>query len=103
MFHFGEELFGEWDGWVGSTDQREEPLCVCSVNSLHPLVDTCKTDAKILEVDLSTTFSRNSLYLPGFRDRDIIRTLEKNNQGLVSAIVKSGSHPSDPGLEQEVW
>lgn len=103
MFHFGEDLSGEWDGWVGSRDQREELPCGCSVNSLHPFVDTSKSDAKIRLVDLSTTFSRNSLYLPGFRDRDAIRTLEKNNQGLVSAIVKSGGHLSDPSLEQELW
>lgn len=35
LVSFGEDLS---DGWVGNTDQREELLCGCSVNSFHPYV-----------------------------------------------------------------
>lgn len=66
-------------------------------------VDTSKLDAKLLEMDLFTGRSGNQLYLPVFRDRDIIRSLERYNQGLVSTIVKSGSHLSDPRMEQKLW
>lgn len=65
-------------------------------------VDTSKLDAK-LEMDLFTGHSGNQLYLSAFRDTDIIRSLERYNQGLVSTIVRSGSHLSDPRLEQKLW